>query len=37
MMVDLPNTLEIVVVSFEDEAMEGFEGHLEVEDDPEED
>jgi len=35
--VDLPNTLEIVVVSFEDEAMEGFEAHLEEEEDPEED
>jgi len=35
--VDLPDTPEIVVVSFEDDAMEGFEGHLEEEDDPEED
>ena len=33
MMVDLPNTLEIVVVSSADEAMEGFEGHPEEEDD----
>ena len=32
MVVDLPNTPEIVVVSSEDEAMEDFEGHLEKED-----
>jgi len=37
MMVDLPETPEIVVVSSEDDGMEGFEGHLEEEDDPEED
>jgi len=35
--VDLPNTLEIAIVSSEDEAMEDFEGYLEGEDDPEED
>ena len=32
---DLPDILEIVVVSSEDEATEDFEGHLEEEDDPE--
>jgi len=31
--VDLPDTLEVVVVSSNDEPMEGFEGHLEEEDD----
>ena len=35
--VDLSDTPEIVVVSSEDEATEDFEGHLEKEDDPEED
>ena len=35
--VNLLDTPEIVEVSSEDEAMEGFEGHLEEEDDPEED
>jgi len=35
--VALPKTLEIAVVSSEDTAMEGFEGHLEEEDNPEED
>ena len=35
--VDLPDTPKIVVVSSQDEAMEGFEGHLEEEHDPEED
>jgi len=35
--VDLSDTREILVVSSEDEAMEGFEGHTEEEDDPEED
>ena len=34
--VDLPNTPEIMIVSSDDEPMEGFEGHLEEEDDPEE-
>ena len=33
MVVDLPDTLEIVVVSSDDEPMEGFEGNLEEEDD----
>ena len=37
MEVDLPDTPEIVVVSSKDEAMEHFEGHLEEDDDPEED
>ena len=36
-MVDLHDTLEIVVVSFDDEPIQGFEGHLEEEDDLEED
>ena len=36
MVVDLPNAPETMVVSFEDDAMEGFEGHLEAEDDPKE-
>ena len=35
--VDLPDTLEIVIVSSEDEATEDFKGHLEGEGDPEED
>jgi len=35
--VDLPDIPEIVVVSYEVEAMEDFEGHLEEEDDPKED
>ena len=35
--VDLPNTPEIVVFSSEDVAIEGFEGRLEEEDDLEED
>jgi len=35
--VDLPNTLKVVVVSSNDEPMQGFEGHLEEEDDPEKD
>jgi len=33
----LPDTLEIVAVSSEDEAMEDFEGHLEEQDNLEED
>ena len=37
MLVDLPDTLKIVVVCSDDEPMEGFEGHLEAKDDPEED
>ena len=37
MVVDLPDIPEIVVVSYEVEAMEDFEGHLEEEDDPKED
>ena len=36
-MVDLPDSPEIVIVSYEDEAMEGFKGHLESEEDPKED
>jgi len=35
--VDLLDTSEIMVVSFDDEPMEGFEGYLEKEDDPKED
>jgi len=35
--VDLPGTPEIVVVSSKDEVIEDFEGHLEKEGDPEED
>ena len=35
--VDLPDTPEIVILSFEDEAMEGFKSHMEEKDDPEED
>ena len=35
--VDLPDTPEIVVVSYEDEAMEDFEGYMEEKDDPQED
>jgi len=35
--VDLSDTQEIVVVSFEDEDIEDFRGHLEEEDDPKED
>jgi len=34
--VDLPDTPEIVVVSFDDEPMAGFEDHLEEDDNPEE-
>ena len=37
MVVDLPDTPEIVVLSSNDELMEGVEDHLEDEDDPEED
>ena len=37
MVVHLTDTPEIAVVSSEDEAIEGFDGHLEEEDDPEED
>ena len=33
--VDLPDTPEIVVINSEDEAIEDFKGHLEKEDDPE--
>jgi len=33
---DLPDTLEVMVVSSDDEPMEGLEGHLEEEDDLEE-
>jgi len=35
--VDLSDIPKIMVVSSDDEPMEGFEGHLEEEDDPEED
>ena len=35
--VDLPDTLEIVVLSPDDEPIKGLEDHLEDEDDPEED
>ena len=37
MVVDPPGTPEIMVLSSKDEAIEGFEGHLEEDDDPEED
>ena len=33
---DLSDTPEIMVASFDDEPMQGFEGHLKEEDDPEE-
>ena len=36
MVVDLPDTPEIMVVSSDDEPMKGFKGHLGEEDDPEE-
>jgi len=36
MVVDLPDTPEIVVASYKDEAIEDFEDHLEEEDDPKE-
>ena len=35
--VDLPDAPKVVVVSFDSEPMEGFEGHLEEEDNPKED
>ena len=35
--VDLPDALEIVIVSSDDEPMEGFKGHLAEEDDTKED
>ena len=37
MVVDLPDTLKIMVLSPDDESIEGLEGHLEDEDDREED